>query len=176
MIKSGIRFSCQNFLIIAGMTVLSSTGFCANSITLDLDTLRKIKMANELPSIEQWFFIVPAGNQQNGFETSASEMFVHTGEEFGIGIRFSGNLVDHKIQIHMTPSSLPENFPCSKCKPGELSISEDGRSVVVNQETGSIRPLYGFYWGIDANDPRGQYQIRLSVAGKEMAAYSFEVK
>ena len=176
MIKSGIRLSCRSFLIIAWMIVLSSTGFCANPGTLNLETLKKIKMANEFPTVEQWFFIVPTGNQQNGFETSASEMVVHSGEDFGIGIRFSGNMAEHNIQILLTPPSLPENFPCSKCKPGELSISEDGRSVVVNQETGSTRSLYGFYWGIDAKDPRGQYQIRLSVDGKEMAAYSFEVK
>ena len=79
------------------------------------------------------------------------------------------------MQITLTVPNSPENFPCSKCKPGELTVVDE-HTVVINQKADSIKGLASFYWGIDAHDPRGQYKLQLSFDGALIDTYSFEVK
>ncbi len=172
-------------LSLPGLIIFAATLFCgvvysSNSTTSNqYSSIEKPSTWNGGSSvIEQWFFVVPAGNKQKGFEKKAQDLIVHSGEDFGIGVRFTSIKPNPKIkiQIKLVVPSSPENFPCRTCKPGELTISKDGHTIIINEEVAESLGQTAFYWGIAASDPRGKYQMSLSFDGVQIEAYDFEVK
>lgn len=135
-------------------------------------------LQREFPSLvtDAWFFVIPAKNKQKGMEHMTNRYRVYSNEEFGIGLHFVPQKTNLRVQYKLVVPSSPENFSCSKCKPGELRILEDGHTIIVDQQFDKSNGLAGFYWGIDESDPRGQYQMSLLVDGIDFVSYDFWVE
>ena len=108
-------------------------------------------------------------------ENKINRYTVHSNEEFGIGVNLFPRETNLKIQFKLVVPSLPENFPCPSCKPGELIILEDGHTIIVDKQVDAYASKAGFFWSIDEKDPRGQYQMSLLVDGVEVVSYDFWV-
>lgn len=124
---------------------------------------------------DSWFFVIPANSQHRGFKNRTSRYSVYPGEEFGIGLRFVPQEANVKVQFILVVPSMPENFPCSECKPGEILILDDGHTIVVDKNIDQSIGHTGFYWGIDENDPKGLYKMSVIVDGLLVGSYDFLV-
>ncbi len=129
-------------------------------------------------SLNSGSLLYPPGTNKKAMKKKAQDFIVHSGEDFGIGVRFTSIKPNPKIkiQIKLVVPSSPENFPCRTCKPVELTISKDGHTIIINEEVAESLGQTAFYWGIDANDPRGKYQMSLSFDGVQIEIYDFKVQ
>lgn len=136
----------------------------------------KIKITDQTVVVKKWFFIRKMTNNWDRMPKAAERFVVYTGEQFGIGISYARLKPNIKAHIELNVPEKPENFPCKKCKAGELTISADRKTVIVDTTIGNLKGESGWYWGIAAEDPRGQYKIKMSIENQEIAEYTFEVK
>ena len=80
------------------------------------------------------------------------------------------------FQVKLIVPSKSKNFGCHSCTSKEIKFLPDGRTIIVNKVVSqSINPT-GFYWSIIDLDPRGKYKLILSIEGKEIETYDFEVQ
>jgi len=139
-------------------------------IFLCLCALSTVNKTDTIP-IDHWFFVQPmlANNTPQNYKIKTKNLIVHTDETFGVAVHFASFKPNAKIQIKLIVPSKPENFPCKGCKPGEFVILPDGHTVIVNKIVDSSAGLGAFFWGIDAEDPRGKYQISLTLDDVEFS-------
>jgi hypothetical protein len=67
------------------------------------------------------------------------------------------------------------NFPCPKCKAGELRIIDD-QTVTVTLTLSAGTNHTGWYWGIGPDDPAGKYEMAYYLNGKLIDSYKFQVE
>ena len=170
--------SLKSVSIILTAILFCRVGFSLNYISSTENLSRgKIRVSSENQNvIDHWFFVVPSNNNQKGYRKKAKDLFVHTGEDFGVALKFLSKKAKAYMQIKLVVPNSPENFPCGTCKPGELTISPDRHTIIVNRDISSSQGESAFFWGIAASDPRGKYQMSLSFDGVLIETYDFEVK
>jgi uncharacterized protein YfaS (alpha-2-macroglobulin family) len=124
---------------------------------------------------EHWFFITKDIFDYESTNKPADKRVVHSGDKFGIRVKFSSRKPMVKLKIILRVPHSPENSTCPTCKPGELKIA-DANTVIVDTYDSTENDLTGFYWGIEPDDPRGDYKMEISLEGQKAASYSFRVE
>ncbi len=182
--KKYLNLFCINIFLISSLAHATTYDYLGFQLT---NCVVQAKESSALPSLpdaanpcsivtEYWFFVVPGGRNQKGYEKMVSNYVVRDGEDFGIGFKFASIKSKVKMQIKFIVPSNPESFKCPTCADGELTVMSDGRTIIVNKDIKSIDGKSAFYWGIDSKDPRGKYQISLALDGVKIKTYDFEVK
>ena len=122
------------------------------------------------------FFVGPVDNLRLETTIQSRALQVANGERFGVIMRLEPTPQTRLMTITLKVPSSPENFPCSSCTAGVLTILPEQNAVRVVMPIESLRATAGFYWGIDAKDPRGIYSIVFAMDGVLIDSYTFEVK
>jgi hypothetical protein len=162
-------------LILASFLAFSLESFGAANTEDGMETAHNVNFDDDLIVIDQWFYIVPIKDGIRASRVRARSFVVHSDQSFGIYAKFQSKKPKVIREVRLTVPNSPENFPCSKCQPGELKISDDGKTVIVKSEIESSKGFAGFYWGIGSQDPRGKYRMELFIDGFRIAVYYFEV-
>ncbi len=118
--------------------------------------------------VASYFFVDQAVNP--------TPRIVRVGQKFGFYIFFGSKKANLPLRIELIPAGSPQNFPCSSCKPGEWSVSKDGKSVVVSKEIDGKAGKFGFFWGIGEGDPKGTYLLKVQLDDSYENEFKFTVK
>ena len=123
--------------------------------------------------LDKQFFTAPIKTEQK--QRRINQFTVHQNEDFGFTVKFTPSVGTARMKVRLVVPSKPNNFPCPKCLPGELLITDD-HTVEVNTKIDLAKGHTGFYWGIDANDPKGQYELSYYLEDSLIETYRFEVQ
>lgn len=124
-----------------------------------------------------WFATGPIGTfKTSGWKAIKSDptTAVHAGQDFGIFAKFITTKRSFSYRVALRAPSSPQNFWAKNA-----IVDADGHTVFVDSKkdasksgTGNI----GFYWGISEKDPKGRYELRLTVEGAPVQTYTFNVE
>lgn len=123
---------------------------------------------------EHYFFAVDRGTKLT--RSNHGPKAVKNGQIFGIDIFFRSMRTDLKVTTVLVVPGSPENFPCKKCKSGELSISADRKTITKSIVIDGTKGHHQENWGIDEKDPRGIYSMSVFIEGNLIESATFEVK
>jgi len=124
-----------------------------------------------------WFATGPKGTlKASGWRAKKSDSSapVHSGQDFGIFAKFITAKKKFNYRVSLRVPSSPQNFWAKNA-----IVDSDGHTVIVDESkdastagTGNI----GFYWGISDKDPKGRYELKLTVEGSPVQTFTFNVE
>jgi|GEM_PF-4343872 len=134
-----------------------------------------LKISPRTTLLETWLSWGQIQEGSDGPRYRTFDNVVTAGSELGLNLAFQTKRQHVPIQLRLTVPEKPENFPCTSCRPGQMKISKDRKTVIVNLQTDSSG-VFGFSWGFEKEDPRGFYRIEYDLEGHFIEAFDFEFR
>ena len=119
-----------------------------------------------------YFFIGPLHTEGLSSSTPTESRIVHRGECFGTNIKVQSKKINLKMRAELHVPGNAKNF---KYRGVPSSISKDQKMVTVSDIVDVSDDALTIFWGIDATDPLGKYQLKVFLEEIEVANYEFEV-
>lgn len=152
--------------VVNATTVSGGTGQAAGGFIQAADV--------EIVRSEFGLFYPMAGDGQPAFVPTMSVPLLK-GQAYGwvVEIKTKAKVVRWREDFTL-PSSpatwgAPEPF-------GSRATSDDGRSTITEREVHPKNGVLFNYWAVAPGDPKGIYRMRISIEGREIRTFEFEVK
>jgi hypothetical protein len=149
---------------------------CSLVLTIASAFIWSVSLAELMPRLDvkgSWFFKGKLGNETEASNISSIPSIVKHGECFGFKVLFSPESQPVKVHVKLT---VPESANRFTSHSGISHFSEDNKTVEVDYETTALNGSTSYYWGIDAEDPTGDYQLEFSLNGSKVDSYKFVVR